>query len=242
MTGGRDRRYWRGTLDVIATVAVIVASAAVGWAALRPRPTSENTGTARTRPEVTIPTEPIELAGAVTTGRADALVGLVGFSEFQCPYSAQFATETLPRLRQEYVDSGRVLLAFRQLPLERLHPFAREAAELAVCANESAQFWPVHDAFFAKPAVVAADEFRGRAIGAGMRPEQVEQCLKNGEAAQRVDADLLAARILKIQSTPVFLLGSVKDGRLTVRKAIRGAKPFSEFAEAIDAVLKSIEK
>ena len=49
------------------------------------------------------------------------------------------AREILPELVRDYVDTGKVLLAFRHFPLERIHAFAAKAAEAAECAGEGGE-------------------------------------------------------------------------------------------------------
>ena len=79
---------FRLVLDVIATVAAIVASGAIVWTLATTRQAQPDTRAA-SRPSVPIPKEPLSLDGATTRGDKQAQVGVVEFSEFQCPFCGQ---------------------------------------------------------------------------------------------------------------------------------------------------------
>ena len=79
------------------------------------------------------PTTPLQddLRAARTKGSATAPVTIYEMSDFQCPWCARFALETLPTLDSEYVRTGKVRLIFVNLPLPS-HPNAGPAAELSL--------------------------------------------------------------------------------------------------------------
>ena len=101
-------------------------------------------GTAEPRP----PKDPLPLEGAAIRGNRSATVAIVEYSDFKCPACGQFATGTLPAIERRYVDTGKVLLAFRQYPMDR-RPLAQKAAEAAICAGDQGKFWEMHDQLFA---------------------------------------------------------------------------------------------
>src|SRR6185503_14328736 len=68
-----------------------------------------------------LPANPVSLDGARRQGNDGAKVALIEFSDFECPFCSKFATTVLPEIQEKYVQPGKVLLTFRQLPLERLH-------------------------------------------------------------------------------------------------------------------------
>jgi protein-disulfide isomerase len=69
---------------------------------------------------------------------------MIEFSEFECPACGRFAREVIPVIQGEYIDSGKVLLAFWHRPLDR-HKRAVPAAIAANCAGAQGKFWPLHD-------------------------------------------------------------------------------------------------
>jgi len=53
-------------------------------------------------------------------GASNAPVTVIEFSDFQCPFCGQFYTQTLPQVMQNYIDSGKIKLVFKNMPLENL--------------------------------------------------------------------------------------------------------------------------
>ena len=84
-------------------------------------------------------------------GEPSAPIGLIEYSDFECPFSTKFSQQTLPRLDREYITTGRLILVFKHLPLERIHSHARQAANVANCADRQGKFWTIHDQFFDHP-------------------------------------------------------------------------------------------
>lgn len=227
------RLTWRAALDVVATLAIIAAAATLIW---RVGFVGPATGAAPARPEIPVPTEPLSLDGAPTLGSHTADVVVIEFSDFECPYCSRFAEQTMPALKTQYIDSGRVQLAFRHLPLAN-HARARPAAASAVCAARQGRFWPMHDTLFASRQRLADDDLRTHASASGLDLGPFEACLA-GDAPLDVERDLEAARALQITGTPTFLIGRrTTGGQVQVTEIIRGAVPLAEFARVLDGLL-----
>jgi protein-disulfide isomerase len=189
-------------------------------------------------PEAVLPAEPLSLEGAQFRGNLTAKVVLLEYSDFQCPYCGRFARETLPDLQRQYVDTGRVLLAFREDPLEQLHPFALAAAEAAECAGRQGQFWKMHDLTFADQKHLDQATLHTHARAVGLDVAQFDTCLtETGPAAVRADAK--SAADLTVSGTPTFFLGlRQSDGKIKVLKRFSGALPLTQFSAELDATLE----
>lgn len=233
------RSSWRARLDVFATITMTVASLAIVWAIID-RPTQPSSG----RPlggdppltkEPKIPSEPVEL-GTNRLGGPTAQVGLVIYSDFQCPFCSRFARETLPIIIQEYVEPGRVMLAFKHLPLERIHPMALTAAETATCAGEQGKFWPMHDLLFSDPKGLNDSALAGYAKKLGLESALAE-CIKSGRKQPDIEADAKEALQMGFTGTPAFLIGKLENGRVRASLTARGAKPILEFRTLLDRAL-----
>lgn len=138
---------WRSVLDALASILMIAAAVTLIAAGVRLR---SNGARSAGRAEVPLPDQPISLDGAKVKGNATAPVALIMFSDFQCPFCAGFASETLPELEREYVATGHVVIAFRHFPLDN-HPLALKAAQGAECAEQQGRFWDMHDRMFHAP-------------------------------------------------------------------------------------------
>jgi len=174
-----------------------------------------------------------------TIGAATAQVGVLVYSDFECPYCARFARDTMPTLVRDYVDRGRVALAFKHLPLEAIHPRARKAAEAAECAGEQGRFWQMHDLLFALPRALQPSDLNSKAARLGIDRLSFSRCL-DGEMAVRVDNDLEEARELMVSGTPTFFFGALqRDGTIRVIRRESGAIPPKAFSKILDEVLGS---
>ena len=92
--------------------------------------------------------EDINIERGEKKGREDAKVVLVEFGDFECSYCGQFWSESEGQLIKDYVDTGKVLFVFKQLPLFTVHPNAVNAAHAAYCASEQGKFWEMHDLMY----------------------------------------------------------------------------------------------
>ena len=230
------RRHSALASDMVAPLAVIVAVSVYGWHLY-----SDNDSSLRAASDAShLAANPVSIALVPTEGARTARAALIAYSDFQCPFCQRFAVETLPRLRSTYVATGRLLLAFRHLPLA-IHDHAAEAALVAVCANDQGRFWEMHDFLFHSN--VASDDFRRAAAGTlHLRADTFDECLSGriGDAKDIVARDVASAHALGIASTPTFLVGTVVSpgDRVEVHAIIKGARPWKDFAGPIDALLK----
>lgn len=155
-------------------------------------------------------------------GPADARVVIREFSDFQCPYCAQYAARVLPRLKRELLRRGDVRFEFHHLPLVSIHANAQLAAEAAECvtaANRPQSFWRYHDALFARQTAWAslgdaAPYFVRLAREVGLSSEGVAACLDEGRYTAPVQRALnVATRELRLNSTPSVFVGPYRLAR-----------------------------
>lgn len=224
-----DRARWfldlAVTLVMVATCGVLVWA---NWSRIVP-PTARR---------IAPPAEPVSIASAPIKGSANAEFALIEYSDYQCPYCARFETDTLPGIEDAYVKSGKLLLAFRHNPIQKLHPFAAKAAAAAVCAGEQGLFWELHGLLFENAKALndqLVDELVDRV---NLDRPSFNLCVP-GTGAERVRREVSEATGFGLTGTPAFLLGRVQpDGRVKVLTVIRGALPLSEFTTRINEVLE----
>ena len=149
---------------------------------------------------------------------------LVEFGDFNCPYCAFFAVQTLPRLHRDYIDNGRMAYQYRHYPF--LSEGSRQAAIAAECAREQDAFTAFHDRIYLELATATLgngdppdpeDLSRVREIGAAAveYPGLYRECLRSARAAGIVETDLELGRRLGVPGTPtLFLNGIMLDHRL----------------------------
>jgi protein-disulfide isomerase len=170
-------------------------------------------------------------------GHPGARIGVVEFTDFECPFCARYATGTHRRIERDYVDAGKIAYSVRHLPLEPAHPRAFRASEAAECAEEQGKYWQMYDRLFASPDRLAPSELVGHGKAIGLATARFSECLAQGRP-ERVRADIVEADRLGITATPTFLLGMVgQESQLTVMRIVRGAVSPSVLKDVIDELL-----
>ena len=176
---------------------------------------------------LTIPDDPIPLAGWRVQGDPDAPVGLLEFGDFSCRFSGRFARDVLPRLRIEFIGDGRLLFGLRHLPAAA-RPQSMEAATASECAGEHGRFWDFHDLMYQHQGSAASIVFSDWSAEFGIHETALDSCRASGIEA-KVRGDREAAASLGVVTTPVFFLGKVRNASLLVERVIRGAQPYEQF-------------
>jgi protein-disulfide isomerase len=181
------------------------------------------------------------VADAPFLGRADAPVTVVEFSDYECPFCQRFFATTLPALKRDYIDAGKVRYVFRDYPLDQLHPQARKAAEAAHCAGEQGRFWEMHDLLFQNAKALAPPQLAEHARAVGVDGARFDECLVSGRHAARVERGLADGATAGVRGTPGFVIGRMKVGDVVEGTPIRGAQPLETFRRIIDELLAQPE-
>jgi protein-disulfide isomerase len=164
----------------------------------------------------------VSVTGAPFRGAEKAAVTIVKFEDFQCPY-CKTAQPTFTELLKRY--DGKVKLIHKDLPLDAIHPQARQAAEAARCAGEQGKFWQYHDKLYSHSPKLAAEELKNVAMELGLNGTAFENCFTAGKFKSAVQKDLSEGAQLGLTGTPAFFI----NGR-----EITGAQPIEAFAAIID--------
>jgi len=164
--------------------------------------------------------------GAPFIGESDALVTIVEFSDFQCPYCKR-VLPTLTQLRSRY--GAKIRLVFRDFPLDSLHPLARRAAEAARCAHDQGKFWDYHDILFVNAPNASPPQLKEYADKVGLDGPRFEQCLSSGTHTAGVQKDLDEGLRLGVTGTPGFFING---------QFLSGAQPLENFVRLIEEELR----
>jgi protein-disulfide isomerase len=163
-------------------------------------------------------------------GDPDAPAQIVEFTDYQCPYCEQHASQTLPTIIQEMVESGRVYYVIKDFPLDQLHPQARIAAKAVRCAGEQEAYLEMHDAVFNSQGQwggqpeAAAGVFAGLAEELGLDTAVFQTCYNSTEQDELVQANLDEGISFGVNSTPSFFF----NGYLAA-----GALPYENFEQIV---------
>ena len=172
----------------------------------------------------------VPVDGRPAFGPADALVTVIEFSDFQCPFCNR-VTPTLKQIKEKYPNDVRV--AFRQLPLG-FHDRARPAAKAALAAAQQGKFWEMHDTLFANQKGLSDADFENYARQIpGLNFDQWKKDLADPKLEQMVKEDEAVAQKFGANGTPAFFV----NGRF-----LSGAQPFEAFDKLITEEKAKAEK
>ena len=173
--------------------------------------------------------EALERGPGPSKGSPDAPVTIVEFSDFQCSFCRAFWRETLPRIQEKYIQTGKVRFVYRHLAI--LGPPSVQAAIAAECAHEQGKFWPYHDRLFTNtgPFAFTTRNLKRYAAEEGLEPANFGTCLDGERPREKVEQETIIGRTIGMTGTPAFL---INRGRLI------GAQPFEVFEEIIEGLLK----
>ncbi len=169
----------------------------------------------------------VPIDGAPMLGPADALVTVVMFSDFQCPYCAR-AMPTIAALLERHPEDVRLVFRHNPIPAHRDAFDAAQAAHEAFAQGGDAAFWRMHDRLLAHPEALSREELLAHAEAEGLDPARLATALDEGTHEARIDADQALARQLGARVTPSFYV----NGRV-----ILGAQPLGVFLDAVDEQL-----
>jgi protein-disulfide isomerase len=145
-------------------------------------------------------------SGEPVKGAEDALVTIVEFSDFQCPYCGAAHPE-LTRLLREF--DGQVKLVFKYFPLGG-HDRAMPAARAAEAAARQGKFWEMHDMLFEHQHELEDADFERYANTLGLDMDKFRSDIVSSEVQARIDADRAEGDKLKLEGTPTIYV----NGRL----------------------------
>jgi protein-disulfide isomerase len=163
----------------------------------------------------------LPIGPSAMVGPETALVTIVEFSDFQCPFCGR-VVETVKQIEKAYPKQVR--LQFRHNPLP-FHDKAQLAAEAAVAAGAQGKFWEMHDKLFANQQALDRPNLEKYAGELGLDMNKFKAALDSGSGKAMIDSDKRLAAQFGATGTPSFFI----NGR-----PVRGAVPFDNFKKVID--------
>jgi protein-disulfide isomerase len=179
----------------------------------------------------------VSISGNPMLGSKAAPVTLIEFSDYQCPFCRKFFETTLPALKTEYIDTGKVRYVFRDFPIDRGHPQARKAAEASHCAGEQGKHWEMHELLFHNQKALQVEHLKAYARPLSLDASAFDACLEQGNYAAEVQKDVEEGTAAGVQGTPGFFLGKTQPDDTIQGITIRGAQPITAFRQAIERLL-----
>lgn len=175
---------------------------------------------------------------ARTLGSSQAPITVYEISDFQCPYCRHFVEATMPAVRREFVNTGKVRILFVNFPIPQLHRNAPAAHELAMCAADQGRFWAIHDLLYRHQDAWADLQdprpyFFGLADSVGLVRAKLRTCLQGGAVRDLIFADMQTASRAGVHSTPSFVI----NGAL-----LSGDVPMKDLRPILDSIYRAATK
>lgn len=241
----------------VLVVLLIVASFFLGtlWTKVQylEKNNSSGSNTAGNAGVTTAPQAPVGDTGPVTVsidddavlGDKNAKVTLIDFSDYECPFCKRHFEQTLPELMKKYIDTGKVKMVYRDLPLPFHEPMATTEAIAANCAREQGDdstYYKFHDEIFKRTTSngngLTKENLYTIAADLGLNADTFKSCLDSEKYKDEVQKDLADANKAGATGTPTFFIGkSTSNGEISATKLV-GAQPLSAFEAIIEEKLK----
>lgn len=164
-----------------------------------------------------------------TLGPEDAVITMIEFSDFECPFCRRYYLETFDQIMTTY--EGQIRYVFKNFPLS-FHASARPAANAASCAHEQETFWDYRGKLFSMELPLGDDAYLQYAEDLNLDMTAFTKCLDENRYEDRVLDDFNYGADLGVNGTPFFFINGLP---------LVGAQPFETFKQMIDLELAGEE-
>jgi protein-disulfide isomerase len=212
--------------DFTAALALTGAAAAIGLSPLRLIDQAFAQSAADVAKPVSLPDMAI--------GSKDATVTITEYASMTCPHCAAFTEQVLPKIKEAFIDTGKVRFVFREFPLD-IKAAAGSMLARCIAKDDAGKYFTVTELLFKTQNDWVMKDTAGSLtrIGkqAGLSQEAVEACLKDQALLDKIAADQkFANEVLKVNSTPTFFING---------DMLKGETSFEDFSKKITPLLKS---
>jgi protein-disulfide isomerase len=167
-------------------------------------------------------------------GDPDAPVTIVEFSDYECPFCKRNFQQVLPKIKEKYIDTGKVKYVFRDLPLPFHEPIATQEALAAECAGDmggDSKYYEFHDELYRTTKSnkgLEQSQLYEIAEKVGLNAAEFKECLDTEKFKEEIEKDMADGASYGVTGTPGFFINGW---------FIKGAYPFAEFEKFIEQEL-----
>ena len=205
-------------------LALLVACGGVSGEAPRPKSPRAQSAAPSEPPEDDGKRYRVPLGASPARGPADALVTIVEFADFECPFCRK-VTPTLEALRARYPSDVRIV--WKNAPLS-MHAYALPLARVALTARKTrgdAGFWEAHERITALRGDFTDEIYLQLAEKLGVNEALARDLATGTQFKDELDQDDDLAEGLEVEGTPHFFI----NGRRAA-----GARSLEYFAAIVD--------
>ncbi len=168
------------------------------------------------------------ISGWQSMGSASAKVLFVEYGDYNCGYCQRFAQETFPKIKEKYIDTGKLKFVWKDFVIFGDNSLV--LAEAVHCAGDQGKFFEMHDKIFSNTIQGLSANVLASTLAQSLNLNMSEfnGCLTTGKYVSKVEQSTTEAAGFGFGGTPT----SVIDGRVII-----GARSLAEFEAAIEAAL-----
>jgi protein-disulfide isomerase len=170
--------------------------------------------------------------GSPVMGNPSAEITILEFGDYQCTFCYKFHQSTLNTIKQDFIETGKVKLVFKDFPLNG--PDSVLAAEAAYCAQDQGKYWQYHDELYKnwggeRTGWITRDSLDKFATTANLDLDKFNECLDDHKYLQRVNQMYEFGKEIGIDATPSFL---VFNNEKIIK--ITGNQPLEVFLKSLE--------
>ena len=165
-------------------------------------------------------------------GNDNAPITIIEYASMSCSHCANFHNNTLPDLKKEYIDTGKVKFVFRDFPYNYpalLGSMVMRCIPSEVRYDYMNALYKLQNKWVVRENAITHQELYKIMQSGGMNKENFDACLNNVDLENRILEEVIAAQSeFNIRSTPSFLI----NGDL-----LEGDKSIKVFRQILDKIL-----
>ena len=170
--------------------------------------------------------------GSPILGNSNAPITILEWGDYQCTFCYKFHQNTLSMIQEDFINSGKVKLVFKDFPLNG--PDSLLAAEASYCAEYQEKYWQYHDELYKnwggeRTGWVTRGSLDNFAMTVNLDLKEFNKCLDEHKYQNKVNAIHEFGKEIGIDATPSFL---VFNGEKVIK--IRGNQPLEVFLKTFD--------
>jgi protein-disulfide isomerase len=218
----------------------IGATAVVALGAVAAYGIFQDRGNVPLKPDDSRPISTLELDAKgplddIVVGSPTAPITIIEYASMSCPHCAHWAVTEFPKLKEKYIDTGKVRYIMREFPLNQ----SAAVASMAIRCAGPENYYPLVETLFAEQEKwLVQDDFFGHLYGiikqAGISEQRFKECIADRELIAKLpETRDRAATKFRVQSTPTFFINGERHA---------GALPLADIEKYMEPYLKTAEK
>lgn len=172
---------------------------------------------------------PSEIDVTYSKGNANAKVVITEYSDYECPFCAMFTLQILPQLQNDYIETGKIQLVFKDYPIAN-HQYAQKAGEATYCAGEQDEnlFWQFHVDLFSDQEHISRQDLTALAEKHELNVQAFDTCLDTDKYKNLILRNRIEGKEKGVTATPTIFINDTK---------LLGVQPYENIKKIIETEL-----